>query len=67
MWTALAGLLAGLFPACGLARLMRAAVFGVNAVGLAVLAGIPVVLAVAAANRDLCSRAASAEDRSDRH
>jgi len=28
---------------------MRAAVFGVNAVGLAVLAGIPVVLAVAAA------------------
>jgi putative ABC transport system permease protein len=49
MRTALAGLAVGLFPAYGLARLMRAAVFGVSAVGPAVFAGIPLVLACAAA------------------
>jgi putative ABC transport system permease protein len=49
MRTALAGLVVGLIPAYGLARLMRAAVFGVSAVGPAVFAGIPLVLAAAAA------------------
>jgi putative ABC transport system permease protein len=49
MRTAMAGLVAGLIPAYGLARLMRASVFGVSAVGPAVLAGIPLVLAAAAA------------------
>jgi putative ABC transport system permease protein len=48
MRTALAGLVAGLIPAYGLARLMRAAVFGTNEVGPAVFA-IPLVLAAAAA------------------
>jgi putative ABC transport system permease protein len=49
MQTVLAGLLVGLVPAYGLARLLRAAVFGVTAVGPAVFAGIPLVLACAAA------------------
>jgi putative ABC transport system permease protein len=44
-----AGLAIGLIPAYGLARLMRAAVFGVGVVGPAVLLGIPLVLAGAAA------------------
>jgi putative ABC transport system permease protein len=48
MRTALAGLVAGLIPAYGLARLMRAAIFGVSAVGPAVYA-IPLVLGAAAA------------------
>jgi putative ABC transport system permease protein len=48
MRTALAGLVAGLIPAYGLARLMRAVVFGVSAVGPAVFA-VPLVLAIAAA------------------
>jgi putative ABC transport system permease protein len=48
MRTALAGLLVGLIPAYGLARLMRAVVFGVSAVGPAVYA-IPLVLVAAAA------------------
>jgi putative ABC transport system permease protein len=48
MRTALAGLVVGLIPAYGLARLMRAVVFGVNAVGPAVYA-IPLVLVAAAA------------------
>jgi putative ABC transport system permease protein len=49
MRTALAGLVVGLIPAYGLARLMRAVVFGTNEVGPAVFAGIPLVLAAAAA------------------
>ena len=49
MLTACAGLGVGLIPAYGLARLMRATVFGVNAVGPEVLLGIPLVLASAAA------------------
>jgi len=49
MWTALAGLLVGMIPAFALARLMRAVVFGVSAVSPAVFAGIPLVLAAAAA------------------
>jgi putative ABC transport system permease protein len=49
MWTALVGLVVGLIPAYGLARLMRAVVFGVNSVGTPVLVGIPLVLATAAA------------------
>jgi putative ABC transport system permease protein len=48
MRTALAGLVVGLIPAYALARLMRAVVFGVGAVGPAVFA-IPLVLAAAAA------------------
>jgi ABC-type antimicrobial peptide transport system permease subunit len=44
-----AGLAIGLIPAYGLARLMRAAVFGVGATGPGVLLGIPLVLAGAAA------------------
>jgi len=48
MRTALVGLAVGLIPAYGLARLMRTVVFGVSAVGPAVL-GIPLVLAAAAA------------------
>jgi putative ABC transport system permease protein len=64
MWTELAGLLAGLIPAFGLARLIRAVVSGASAVGPAIFA-IPLVLAFAA-DRDLHSRAASAEDRSYR-
>jgi len=48
MRTALVGLAVGLIPAYGLARLMRAVVFGVSAVGPAVL-GIPLVLAASAA------------------
>jgi predicted permease len=49
MWTAIAGLLVGLIPAYGLARLMRAAVFGVSSVSPATFVGIPLVLAMAAA------------------
>jgi len=49
MRTALAGLLVGMIPAFGLARLMRAAVFGVSAVSPAVFMGIPLVLGMAAA------------------
>jgi putative ABC transport system permease protein len=49
MLTACAGLAAGLIPAYGLARLMRAAVFGVSAVGPGVFVGIPLALAGAAA------------------
>lgn len=49
MATALAGLAVGLVPAYGLARLMRAAVFGVSAVSPAVFIGVPLVLAGAAA------------------
>ena len=48
MWTALAGLSAGMIPAYGLARLIRAMVFGASSVGPAVFA-IPLVLAVATA------------------
>jgi putative ABC transport system permease protein len=48
MWTALAGLLVGLIPAYGLARLIRAVVFGASSVGPAIFA-IPLVLAFAAA------------------
>jgi ABC-type antimicrobial peptide transport system permease subunit len=49
MLTAGTGPFAGLIPAYGLARLMRATVFGVSAVGPLVLLAIPLVLAVAAA------------------
>ena len=49
MRTALAGLAIGIIPAYGLARLMRAAVFGVSAVSPAVFVGIPLVLAAGAA------------------
>jgi putative ABC transport system permease protein len=49
MWTVPAGLVVGLIPAYGLARRMRAAVFGVSAVGPTVFAGIPLVLLCAAA------------------
>jgi putative ABC transport system permease protein len=49
MLTACAGLLIGLIPAYGLARLMRAAVFGVSGVGPGVLVAIPLALAGAAA------------------
>jgi putative ABC transport system permease protein len=49
MTTACAGLAAGLIPAYGLARLMRAVVFGVGEVGPGVFAGIALVLAAAAA------------------
>jgi ABC-type antimicrobial peptide transport system permease subunit len=49
MTTAWAGLAAGLIPAYGLARLMRAAVFGVGGVGSGVLVGIALALAAAAA------------------
>ena len=48
MWTALAGLSAGMIPAYGLARLIRAMVFGASSVGPAVFA-IPLVLVVATA------------------
>jgi putative ABC transport system permease protein len=48
MLTACAGLGIGLIPAYGLARLMRATVFGVSAVGPGVFVGIPLVLAGAA-------------------
>jgi putative ABC transport system permease protein len=46
MWTALAGLSAGMIPAYGLARLIRAMVFGASSVGPAVFS-IPLVLVVA--------------------
>jgi putative ABC transport system permease protein len=49
MLSACVGLGVGLVPAYGLARLMRATVFGVNAVGPAVLLTIPLALAGAAA------------------
>lgn len=49
MLPASAGLVIGLIPAYGLARLMRAMVFGVSAVSPAVFLGIPLVLAGAAA------------------
>jgi len=49
MLTAVVGLGVGLIPAYGLARLMRATVFGVSAVGPAVFLWIPLALAVAAA------------------
>jgi putative ABC transport system permease protein len=49
MLTACAGLLIGLIPAYGLSRLMRAAVFGVSAVGPGVFVAIPLALAGAAA------------------
>jgi putative ABC transport system permease protein len=49
MLTAAAGLGAGLVPAYGLARLMRATVFGVSAVGAAVFLWIPLALAGMAA------------------
>jgi hypothetical protein len=49
MLAASVGLAAGLIPAYGLARLMKAVVFGVSAVGPAVLMGIPLALAGAAA------------------
>jgi putative ABC transport system permease protein len=49
MLTAKAGLAVGLLPAYGLARLMRATVFGVSAVGAAVFLWIPLALAAAAA------------------
>lgn len=49
MLTACVGLGIGLIPAYGLARLMRAAVFGVSAVGTGMLIGIPMALAGAAA------------------
>jgi putative ABC transport system permease protein len=49
MLTACAGLGVGLIPAYGLARLMRATVFGVSAVGPGVFVGIPLALAGAAA------------------
>jgi putative ABC transport system permease protein len=47
--TACAGLAVGLIPAYALARLMRATVFGVSAVGPGVFVGIPLALAGAAA------------------
>jgi ABC-type antimicrobial peptide transport system permease subunit len=49
MLTACAGLAVGLIPAYGLARLMRATVFGVSAVGPDVFLWIPLALAGAAA------------------
>jgi predicted permease len=49
MLAASVGLAAGLIPAYGLARLMKAVVFGVSSVGPAVLVGIPLALAGAAA------------------
>jgi putative ABC transport system permease protein len=49
MTTACVGLAVGLIPAYGLARLMRAVVFGVSAVGPGVFVGIPLALAGAAA------------------
>ena len=49
MTTACAGLAVGLIPAYGLARLMRAVVFGVGGVGPGVFVGIPLALAGAAA------------------
>ena len=49
MLTACAGLAIGLIPAYGLARLMRATVFGVSAVSPGVFLGIPLALAGAAA------------------
>ena len=49
MMTACAGLAVGLIPAYALARLMRATVFGVSAVGPGVFVGIPLALAGAAA------------------
>jgi putative ABC transport system permease protein len=49
MLTAAAGLAVGMVPAYGLARLMRATVFGVSAVGPAVFLWIPLALAGAAA------------------
>ena len=49
MLTACVGLGVGLIPAYGLARLMRATVFGVSAVGPGVFVGIPLALAGAAA------------------
>ena len=49
MTTACAGLAVGLIPAYGLARLMRAVVFGVSGVGPGVFVGIPLALAAAAA------------------
>lgn len=49
MLTAAAGLVVGLLPAYGLARLMRATVFGVSAVGPAVFLWIPLALAAATA------------------
>jgi putative ABC transport system permease protein len=49
MTTACAGLAVGLIPAYGLARLMRAVVFGVGEVGPGVFVGIPLALAGAAA------------------
>jgi putative ABC transport system permease protein len=49
MLTATVGLAVGLIPAYGLARLMRATVFGVSAVGPAVFLWIPLALAAAAA------------------
>ena len=49
MTTACVGLAVGLIPAYGLARLMRATVFGVSAVGPGVFLGIPLALAGAAA------------------
>jgi putative ABC transport system permease protein len=48
MWTALVGLSAGMIPAYGLARLIRAMVFGASSVGPAVFS-IPLVLVVATA------------------
>jgi putative ABC transport system permease protein len=47
MRTALIGLAVGLIPSYGLARLMRAVVFGVSGAGPAVLVGIPLLLAAA--------------------
>jgi putative ABC transport system permease protein len=49
MTAACVGLAVGLIPAYGLARLMRAVVFGVSAVGPGVFVGIPLALAGAAA------------------
>jgi putative ABC transport system permease protein len=49
MTAACAGLAVGLIPAYGLARLMRAVVFGVGEVGPGVFVGIPLALACAAA------------------
>ena len=49
MLTAGAGLLLGLIPAFALARLMRAAVFGVSAVGPGTFVAIPLALAGVAA------------------
>ena len=49
MTTACVGLAVGLLPAYGLARLMRATVFGVSAVGPEAFLAIPLALAAAAA------------------